>query len=243
MSCPKKYDNYRAKLDSALLNVEGREFIVVAPNPRTTLPPHLTSSVPPHTQPLLDDCSPNRRSRRRPQASARAWSATWSTARARPTGKVEIDDGLGLAQTTRDNYWFEWRLGAIEERLSKMHTKELVDVCSGHLQQFPNTFPYPYKTVILGQLYFFLAPAVSQYLSIFLWPPIFSSSPLKERERYNSPNTRGPFQLPLFSHIFSYTPVRPTFYICIGRDILGVLLQQLPSKSRKWYWATPIPSY
>jgi hypothetical protein len=39
----------------------------------------------------------------------------------------------------------------------------------------------------------------------------------------------------IFSLILLWDP--PFIYV------LGVLLQQLPSKSRKWYWATPIPSY
>jgi hypothetical protein len=50
----------------------------------------------------------------------------------------------------------------------------------------PQYLPYPHKIDILGTtMFFFLAPAISQYLSFFRWPLIFSSSPLKEKRRYN----------------------------------------------------------
>jgi hypothetical protein len=35
----------------------------------------------------------------------------------------------------------------------------------------------------------------------------------------------------------------PTFHTSIGGDILGYYCSISPNKSRKWYWATPIPSY
>jgi hypothetical protein len=35
----------------------------------------------------------------------------------------------------------------------------------------------------------------------------------------------------------------PTFHMSIGEDILGYCSSISPNKSRKWYWATPIPSY
>jgi hypothetical protein len=76
-----------------------------------------------------------------------------------------------------------------------------------------------------------------------LWPPIFPSSPLKERGDTTPPIPWGPSQLSFSSHIFSYTPVRSTFHMGIGTDILGYCCSNSPNKSRKWYWATPIPSY
>jgi hypothetical protein len=50
---------------------------------------------------------------------------------------------------------------------------------------------------------------------------IFLISP-QIKGRYNSPISWGPSQLPLFSHIFSYSYVVPTFYMGIGEDILGI---------------------
>jgi hypothetical protein len=76
----------------------------------------------------------------------------------------------------------------------------------------------------------FLAPAVSQYLSFFLWPPIFLSSSLKKRGDTTPPIPWGPSQLPLFSHIFCYTYVGPTFHMGIGGDILGYCCSISPNK-------------
>ena len=96
-----------------------------------------------------------------------------------------------------------------------------------HLQQFPNTSPYPYKTIILGIAMSFVASAIPQYLSFFWWPPIFPSSLLKERGRYNSPNTMETIPTTTFQPYF-------LLHICgthlsygyWGRYI-GVLLQHL----------------
>ena len=85
----------------------------------------------------------------------------------------------------------------------------------------PQYLPYPHKTVILEITMFFLLQQFSNISPFFWWPPIFSSSSLKERERYNCPNIMGPSQLPFFNHIFSYTSVQPTFHMDIRGDILG----------------------
>ena len=68
---------------------------------------------------------------------------------------------------------------------------------------------------------------------LFWLSPIFPSSPLKERGDTTPPIPWGPSQLPLFSYIFSYTPVGPTFYMGIGGDILGYWCNISHNKSRK----------
>lgn len=99
-------------------------------------PPHATGPSP--YQPLLDNWSPlHKTTQELTEASSecatvRAWSATWPVVRARRTGKVKIDDGLGSSWTTWDDYWYEWWLDAIEERLSKVR-RESTDGCLGCL--------------------------------------------------------------------------------------------------------------
>ena len=103
-----------------------------------------------------------------------------------------------------------------------------------HLQQFPNTSPYPHKTVILGTAMLFLAPAVPQYLSLFFGGhQYFSHLPSKKGGDTTPPIPWGPSQLSFFSHIFSYTPVKPTFHMGIGEDILWYCYSISPNKSKK----------
>jgi hypothetical protein len=60
----------------------------------------------------------------------------------------------------------------------------------------------PIKLSYWGRCATFSSPAVPQYLSLFLCPPIFSSSHLKERGRYNSPNTMGTIPTTTFQPYF-----------------------------------------
>ena len=107
-----------------------------------------------------------------------------------------------------------------------------------------NLAPTPIKLLYWDSYVFFLALAIFQYLSFFFGGhQYFSHLPSKKGGDTTPPIPWKPSQLPLFSHIFSYTHVGPTFHMDIGRDILGYYCSISPNKSRKWHWATPIPSY
>jgi hypothetical protein len=80
-------------------------------------------------------------------------------------------------------------------------------------------------------------------LHFFCGHQYFSHLPSKKKGDTTPPIPWGPSQLPLFNYIFSYAPIEPTFHMVIVGDILGYCCNNSPNKSRKWYWATPIPSY
>ena len=116
-------------------------------------------------------------------------------------------------------------------RLKNKNISEILFVCvvvliSEHLQRFPNISPIPIKLLYWEQLCFFLTPPVSQYLSIFLWPPIFPPSLLKER-RYNSSNTMGTIRTITFQPYFLLYFCRTNLSYGYWTRYIEVLLQQL----------------
>ena len=74
-----------------------------------------------------------------------------------------------------------------------------------HLQQFPNTSPYPHKTVILGTAMLFLAPAVPQYLSLFLVATNISLISPQRKGEIQLPQYHGDHLSYHFSAIFFFT--------------------------------------
>jgi len=112
-----------------------------------------------------------------------------------------------------------------------------------HFRQSPVPL-CPHKINILGiSMLFSYSSSSSIPLSFFFSHQYFPHLSSKKGRDTTPLIPWGPSQLPLLSHIFSYTPMGPTFHMGIGGDILGYCCSNFLNKSRKWYWATLIPSY
>jgi hypothetical protein len=85
----------------------------------------------------------------------------------------------------------------------------------------------------LGITMFFSCSSSSSILLSFSVATNISLISPQRNEEIPLPIPWGPSQLSLFSHIFSYTPVRPTFYMGIEGDILWYYCSNFFNKSRK----------
>ena len=94
----------------------------------------------------------------------------------------------------------------------------------------PNTSPYPHKTVILGITVLFSCSSSSpRPLPFFGVHQYFFHLPSNKGGVISPPIARGRPQLPLFNHLFFYTPVGLTFHMGIGGDILGNCCSNSPN--------------
>ena len=113
-----------------------------------------------------------------------------------------------------------------------------------HLQQFPNTSPYPHKTIILGTTMLFSCSSSSlMSLPFLVATNIFLISPQRKGE-IQLPQYHGDHPSYHFLAIFSLTLLWDPPFIWVLEEIYWGTDATSPTINlEKWYWTTPIPSY